>query len=70
MEDYYGILATYNPHTKLWYAFDNGDVANYFTNPSKIIYGEGKTVSGVSLLWRVSLTWGLVPVGFRPRFSF
>ena len=43
MEDYYGILTTYNPHTKLWYAFDNGDVADYFTNPSKIIYGEGKT---------------------------
>ena len=31
MEDYYGILTTYNPHTKLWYAFDNGDVADYFT---------------------------------------
>jgi|14BtaG_2_1085337.scaffolds.fasta_scaffold00800_21 hypothetical protein len=41
MEDYYGILATYNPHTKKWYAFDNGDVADYFTNPSKIIYGRG-----------------------------
>ena len=45
MEDYYGILATYNPHTKKWYAFNNGDVADYFTNPSKIIYGEGKTAS-------------------------
>lgn len=43
MEDYYGILATYNPHTKKWYAFNNGDVADYFTNPSKITYGEGKT---------------------------
>lgn len=41
MEDYYGILATYNPHTKKWYAFNNGDVADYFTNPSKIIYGRG-----------------------------
>ena len=43
MEKYYGILTTYNPHTKLWYAFHNGDVADYFSNPSKIIYGEGKT---------------------------
>ena len=41
MEDYYGILTTYNPHTKLWYAFHNRDVADYFSTPSKIIYGRG-----------------------------
>ena len=39
----YGVLTTYNPYTKLWYAFNNEDVADYFSNPSKITYGEGKT---------------------------
>ena len=42
-EDYYGILTTYNPYTKKWYAFDNGDVADYFTFPHKIIRGSGTT---------------------------
>ena len=42
MEDYYGILATYNPHTKKWYAFDNGSVSDFFSHPHKVVYAEGK----------------------------
>ena len=45
MEEYYGILVTYNPYTKLWYAFHNGNVADYFSNPSKITYGKGSSAS-------------------------
>ena len=43
MEDYYGVLTTYNPYTKKWYAFDNGSVADYFTHPHKIICGSGNS---------------------------
>ena len=42
MEKYYGILTTYNPYTKKWYAFDNGSVADFFSHPHKAVYGEGK----------------------------
>ena len=42
MKEYYGVLTTYNPYTKKWYAFDNGSVADYFSFPDKVIYGEGK----------------------------
>ncbi len=45
MEKYYGILTTYNPFTKKWYAFDNGSVADFFSFPEKVMYGEGNNAS-------------------------
>jgi len=42
MKEYYGILTTYNPYTKKWYAFDNGSVSDFFSHPHKVVYGEGK----------------------------
>ncbi len=41
MEAYYGILTTYNPYTKKWYAFDNGSVADFFSYPNRVVYAEG-----------------------------
>ncbi len=43
MEKYYGILTTYNPYTKKWYAFDNGSVADFFSFPDRVKYGEGNS---------------------------
>ncbi len=42
MEEYYGILTTYNPYTKKWYAFDNGSVADFFSYPHQVVYADGK----------------------------
>ena len=42
MKEYYGILTTYNPYTKKWYAFDNGSVSDFFSHPHKVVYAEGK----------------------------
>jgi hypothetical protein len=42
MKEYYGVLTTYNPYTKKWYAFDNGSVSDFFSHPHKVVYAEGK----------------------------
>ena len=41
MEKYYGVLTTYNPYTKKWYAFDNKSAADFFSFPDRVVYGEG-----------------------------
>lgn len=40
--EYYGILTTYNPHTKKWYAFNRNDEKHYWAGTCTKL-SEGST---------------------------